>query len=183
MNRRLAMLRDLSDGAGFAAITTARAQVGFDRPGGDYANAPVRSGDPARLRHSAATATIAAAPGASPIRARRRARRCAGSRIRSRRPRKTVCCVSGVRGAAVVEPKTGPTRILDRSRRRRLQVARRRTPTRPATSCAKACQADGKCRAFTYVRPGYGGASARCYLKDRITRPRRKPCCISGVVR
>jgi hypothetical protein len=33
------------------------------------------------------------------------------------------------------------------------------------------------------VRPGYLGPSARCYLKDRITAPRRKPCCISGVVR
>jgi hypothetical protein len=33
------------------------------------------------------------------------------------------------------------------------------------------------------VRPGYSGVAARCYLKDRITRPRHKPCCISGVVR
>jgi hypothetical protein len=33
------------------------------------------------------------------------------------------------------------------------------------------------------VRPGYIGPAARCYLKDNITRPRSKPCCISGVVR
>jgi hypothetical protein len=33
------------------------------------------------------------------------------------------------------------------------------------------------------VRPGYVGSSAVCYLKNRITRPVRKPCCISGVVR
>jgi hypothetical protein len=46
-----------------------------------------------------------------------------------------------------------------------------------------ACDADNKCRAWTYVRPGYIGAAARCYLKDRITRPRPKPCCVSGVVR
>ena len=25
--------------------------------------------------------------------------------------------------------------------------------------------------------------AARCYLKSKIPRPRRKPCCISGVVR
>ena len=31
--------------------------------------------------------------------------------------------------------------------------------------------------------PAYGGPAARCYLKDKITRPHHKPCCISGVVR
>jgi len=30
---------------------------------------------------------------------------------------------------------------------------------------------------------GYVGAAAHCYLKDHITRPVRRPCCISGVVR
>jgi hypothetical protein len=50
-------------------------------------------------------------------------------------------------------------------------------------SCQAACEADARCRAWTYVRPGYVGPSAVCYLKNRITRPIRKPCCISGVVR
>ncbi len=50
-------------------------------------------------------------------------------------------------------------------------------------ACKTACEADNKCRAWTYVRPGYIGPAARCYLKDNITRPRHKPCCISGVVR
>ena len=50
-------------------------------------------------------------------------------------------------------------------------------------SCGTACEADESCRAWTYVRPGYVGSSAVCYLKNRITRPVRKPCCISGVVR
>jgi hypothetical protein len=49
--------------------------------------------------------------------------------------------------------------------------------------CRAACTGDAKCRAWTYVRPGYGSAAARCFLKDKITRPRKKPCCISGVVR
>jgi hypothetical protein len=40
-----------------------------------------------------------------------------------------------------------------------------------------------RCRAWTYRRPGYGTAAARCYLKDAIKPPHRKPCCISGVVR
>ena len=50
-------------------------------------------------------------------------------------------------------------------------------------TCQMACEADGRCRAWTYVRPGYIGASARCFLKSQIKPPRRKPCCISGVVR
>ncbi|MGB8049280.1 MAG: PAN domain-containing protein, partial [Pseudolabrys sp.] len=49
--------------------------------------------------------------------------------------------------------------------------------------CKAACEADNNCRAWTYVRAGYIGGAARCYLKDHITRPRSKPCCISGVVR
>ena len=51
-------------------------------------------------------------------------------------------------------------------------------------ACKKACEDEKKCRAWTYVRPGYlGPGVSRCYLKDRLTRPRRKPCCMSGVVR
>ena len=44
-------------------------------------------------------------------------------------------------------------------------------------------EAEQRCRAWTYVRPGYIGAAAVCYLKERVTRPVRKPCCISGAVR
>ena len=92
------------------------------------------------------------------------------------------CCVSGVRGAALVEPRGGLIEFsIDRygGDYKSFDIA----PDPTGASCAKACQADNKCRAFTYVRPGYASAAARCFLKDRITRPRRKPCCISGVVR
>ena len=50
-------------------------------------------------------------------------------------------------------------------------------------ACKQACEGENRCRAWTYVRPGYLGPAARCYLKDKITPPRRKPCCMSGVVR
>jgi hypothetical protein len=49
-------------------------------------------------------------------------------------------------------------------------------------ACKKACESDNRCRAWSFARPGYGGP-ARCYLKDKITAPRRRPCCVSGVVR
>jgi hypothetical protein len=48
--------------------------------------------------------------------------------------------------------------------------------------CKAACDADTKCRAWTYAHPGYLGPEALCFLKDRIKPPRHKPCCISGVV-
>ena len=94
----------------------------------------------------------------------------------------STCCVSGVRGTGVIEPRSGPIEfgvdrnggdyrhfdLADRCQRQELRGA---------------CEAEEGCRAWTYVRPGYVGPSAVCYLKNRITRPVRKPCCISGVVR
>ena len=51
------------------------------------------------------------------------------------------------------------------------------------SACIAACEGEARCRAWTYMRPGYQGPAARCYLKDRLRPPRRKPCCVSGVVR
>jgi hypothetical protein len=50
----------------------------------------------------------------------------------------------------------------------------------PAT-CQAECAGDGRCRAWTYVRPGYQGPSARCYLKRSVPAPVSNACCISGV--
>ncbi len=50
-------------------------------------------------------------------------------------------------------------------------------------ACAAACQAESRCRAWTYRRPGYGSTAPRCYLKETIKPPHHRPCCISGVVR
>ena len=50
-------------------------------------------------------------------------------------------------------------------------------------ACKAACDSDKSCRAWTYVRPGYISSTARCYLKNNLTRPSANPCCISGVVR
>src|SRR3954462_1987737 len=100
-----------------AAIVPVRpgaAQASFDRPGGDYQSAPVSSGDPADC------ALVC-----------ERDRRCrawsfnyptdiAGGAVcwlKSNVPTRTQdnCCVSGVRGAGVVEPRNGGTEIsIDR---------------------------------------------------------------------
>jgi hypothetical protein len=157
------------------------AQVGFDRPGGDFASFPMRTGDPALCaarcerdqRCRAWAFSYPATEAASAV--------CwLKSRVTTRIS--APCCASGVRGTGVIEPRGGRIEFgIDRygGDYRQLEVATEPTGRR----CQLACEADESCRAWTYVRPGYVGSSAVCYLKNRITRPVRKPCCISGVVR
>jgi hypothetical protein len=160
--------------------TPAPAQWGFDRPGGDYANAVVKSGDPA----ACATRCERDARCQSWSFSYPTATRPAVCWLKSQVPARVehACCVSGVKGAALMEPRNdGLEFSIDRTGGdyRNFEV-----PADPhGKPCAEACQADNRCRAFTYVRPGYIGPVARCYLKSRITPPRRRPCCISGVVR
>jgi len=163
------------------AAAPAAAQVGYDRPGGDYQSAPLRSGDPAacaarcerdpRCRAWAFSYPLTEGPNAV----------CwLKSRVTPRIP--TTCCVSGVRGAGVIEPRSGPIEFsIDRGGGDYRNFELPPDPT--GKSCQLACEREEGCRAWTYLRPGYVGPAAVCYLKNRITRPQRKPCCISGVVR
>jgi hypothetical protein len=178
------MLRGWAVLFGLAAAllpAAANAQVGFDRPGGDYANAPVRSGDPAICATRCERDTRCRAWSFSyPATAATAAVCWLKSEVKPRA--ESTCCVSGVRGAGVVEPRNGATEFgIDR-----LGGDYRAfdTPADPTgAACAKACDGENKCRAWTYLRPGYISTGARCYLKDRLKPPRHKPCCISGVVR
>jgi len=163
------------------ASAPVHAQSGYDRPGGDYSNFPVRSGDPAacaarceregRCRAWSFSYPNTVAPTAM----------CwLKSQVTTRVAQE--CCVSGVKGAAVLDKKSDTVEFsMDRTGGdyKNLDVAKD-----PAgATCESACKAEDRCRAWTYVRPGYLGTSARCFLKERITRPRHKPCCVSGVVR
>jgi dienelactone hydrolase len=47
--------------------------------------------------------------------------------------------------------------------------------------CQKACRADEKCAAWTYVIPGRQGSGPRCWLKSRVPPPLLNDCCTSGV--
>ena len=49
--------------------------------------------------------------------------------------------------------------------------------------CKSECERDGRCRSWTFVKPGIQGAQAKCWLKNRIPRARNEGCCVSGVVR
>jgi PAN domain len=46
--------------------------------------------------------------------------------------------------------------------------------------CENACKADTKCAAWTYVKPGYRGPQARCYLKTVVPAWSDNSCCVSG---
>lgn len=47
--------------------------------------------------------------------------------------------------------------------------------------CKEACANDEHCKACTYVKPGYQGPDARCWLKDEVPPPTPGKCCISWV--
>jgi hypothetical protein len=49
--------------------------------------------------------------------------------------------------------------------------------------CRDACAAESMCVAYTYVRPGLQGTSARCWLKSAVPGARPDECCASGVRR
>jgi PAN domain len=162
-------------------VGSALAQTGYDRPGGDYTSAPVANGDPmvcaARCeRDKGCRAWSFSYPSTSGAPAMCWLKREVVPAKESN------CCVSGVRGAGVIEPQAGAIEYsIDRfgGDYRWFETP----PEAKGKACAEACQAEPRCRAWTYRRPGYGAASARCFLKDVIKPPRRRPCCISGVVR
>lgn len=166
-----------------SATTVAYAQAGFDRPGGDYTRFVVPSGDPAVCaarceREGRCRAWAFSYPSAG-------GGTSAMCWLKSEvKPAiENQCCVSGIKGAGLVEKKSGPVEMsIDRAGGDYRQFD---LPSDPSgESCKKACEAENRCRAWTYVRPGYLGPNvARCYLKDKLTPPRRKPCCMSGVVR
>jgi PAN domain-containing protein len=168
-----------------AAMTQAWAQQGFDRPGGDYTRFVVPSADPAvcsarcdrdgRCRAWTFSYPNTAASGGATV-------ATCWLKHQVTPPKENQCCVSGVKGGGLGENRPGPIEnAIDRygGDYKNFDI-----PTNPSSeACMKACEDDNRCRAWTFVRSGYVGAAARCYLKDKITRPRRKPCCVSGVVR
>ena len=164
-----------------APAREAAAQANFDRPGGDYQSAPVTSGDPADCALAC-----------------ERDKRCrswtfsyptdttngAVCWLKSNVPARVQdnCCVSGVRGAGVVEPRNSAIETsIDRfgGDYRNFDVKSEDGDD----ACKAACTADNKCRAWTYARPGYASKEAHCFLKKDIKPPRRKAGFTSGVVR
>jgi hypothetical protein len=163
------------------AARPAQAQANFDRPGGDYQSSPVPSGDPADCalvcehdRHCRAWSfnypTDIAGGAVCWLK----------GNVPARTP--DSCCVSGVRGAGVIEPRNGAVETsIDRvgGDYRNFDLK----SGEGDEACKLACAGDNKCRAWTFARPGYVGREAHCFLKKEIKPPRRKAGFISGVVR
>jgi PAN domain-containing protein len=163
------------------AIGPAPAQTAFDRPGGDYFNSPVVSGDPEDCallceRDRKCRAWSFSYPDIEGGKAL--------CWLKNTVPPRTPanCCISGVRGAGVIEPRVeGVETSIDRPGGDLRNFELKADDGEEA--CKAACTADNKCRAFTYARPGYTGREARCFLKKEIKPPRRKAGFTSGVVR
>jgi len=163
------------------AAGAAQAQTGYARPGGDYLSFKVPNGDPAACAARCERDARCRAWNFSYPHTTSPAAMCA---LKSEvRPHvENSCCVSGVRGAGVIEPRRGGMEFgIDRlgGDYKYLDVP----IDAGMTACQAACKADNHCRAWTYARPGYVSVTPRCYLKDKLKPPRRKPCCVSGVVR
>ena len=168
--------------AAVVVVCPAEAQTtNFDRPGGDYTNSPIPTGDPndcallcehdRRCRAWSFNYPTYTSDGAV-------------CWLKSTVPARVQdnCCVSGVRGAGVVELRnSGVETSIDRpgGDYRSFDVK----SGEGDDNCKAACTADNKCRAWTYVRAGYLGKEARCLLKKEVKPPRRRAGFISGVVR
>jgi len=167
--------------AALAPVRHAAAQANFDRPGSDYQSAPVTSGDPADCalaceRDKRCRAWSFNYPTDSISGAVCWLKSSVPARVQDS------CCVSGVRGAGVVEPRNGAIETsIDRfgGDYKNFDVK----SDDGDDACKAACTADNKCRAWTYARPGYAGKDAHCFLKKDIKPPRRKAGFTSGVVR
>jgi len=176
-----AYLMTLTVLAALLVAQPAAAQSNFDRPGGDYLSLPVLSGDPGDCallcerdrRCRAWSFNYPTDPAVGAV-----------CWLKSSLPPrvKDNCCVSGVRGAGVVEPHSGTEEFsIDRpgGDYKGFEVKK----GEGEGACKAACTADNKCRAWTYVRAGYVGKEAHCFLKKEIKPPRRRAGYSSGVVR
>jgi hypothetical protein len=176
-------LRRLLTGAATLAVAVnlAHADVGYDRPGGDYDKFVVKSGDPAECaarceREARCRAWSFSYPRTAQVEAVCWLKNKVTPRAQGQ------CCVSGVRGAGVNEPLSKDLEYgIDRAGGDYKSFETQ--PDNSGAACAAACKDEQRCRAWTYVRPGYQNAAAHCYLKGKVTLPRHHPCCNSGVIR
>jgi PAN domain-containing protein len=167
--------------AAVGATQTAHGQANSDRPGGDYLSAPVPSGDPEDCalmceRDRRCRAWTFSYPTDPAIGAVCWLKNSVPARVLDN------CCVSGVRGAGVVEPRSGAIEMsIDRPGGDYHSFELKKGDGDEI--CKAACTADNKCRAWTFVRAGYVGKDPHCFLKKEIKPPRHKAGFTSGVVR
>lgn len=92
-------------------------------------------------------------------------------------PSAFVVAFSGISGTASAQD--GPRQNTDRPGSDFRNIALRGS----SQDCQEFCRRTRGCRAWTFVKVGFHGPSARCFLKNVVPAAVRNPCCTSGVVR
>ena len=159
-----------------------RAQANFDRPGGDYRHSSIVSGDPVDCatqceRDRRCRAWSFSYPTYSAAEAVCWLKGNVPKRVENN------CCISGVRGAGVVEERTGAVEMSTDRSGGDYRSFELKAGDNDDDVCKQACETDRKCRAWTHSRPGYAGKVSRCFLKSQIKPPHRRPGFTSGVIR
>jgi hypothetical protein len=153
------------------ALPAAAMQPGLNRPGGDFRDFDLDQPDPALCEQAcrddpACRAYTFVEPGVQGELAR--------CWLKDSVPeaQADACCTSGVvpRGGLLLEAET------DRPGNDYRDFELGDDPQ----ACARACEDDPDCRAFSFVRPGVQGPEARCWLKDAVPAPQPAACCVSG---
>jgi len=151
-------------------------EVGFDRPGGDYSDMDLVKADPALCRSAcekearclAWTYLAPSAPG--------EAARCfLKSEVTDQAENEQ--CTSGVRRAGIAD-KAGLEPNTNRPGGDFRDLA---LESPDPELCQRACNRDGRCQAWTYVRPAGESDAAHCWLKSERPEPVFDETCVSGV--
>ncbi|MGJ5817664.1 PAN domain-containing protein [Paludibaculum fermentans] len=53
--------------------------------------------------------------------------------------------------------------------------------TADPSGCRAACEKDGRCKAWTFVKPEQPGGRGYCWLKDSVPEATREECCVSAL--
>ena len=149
------------------------AEWGVDRPGGDYKNFNMTQDQPSLCEQACNAEPQCKAwtfvhPGVQGPSAR--------CWLKSTVPPKKndSCCVSGVKQVSAGS--------FEQNRDRPgMDYKNFNLPAAQPVLCQQACEAEAQCRAWTYVKPGVQGPTARCWLKNGVPPAKVTNCCVSGV--
>ena len=150
------------------------AEWGTDRPGGDYKNFNLPADQPSLCEQACngepqCKAWTFVHPGVQGPSAR-----CwLKSVVPAANP--NTCCVSGVKQVSAGSFEQNRDRPGMDYKNFDLPSA-----AGPAV-CQSACNAEGQCRAWTFVKPGIQGPNPRCWLKTGVPTAKINNCCTSGV--
>jgi hypothetical protein len=89
------------------------------------------------------------------------------------------CCISGVKAVAPPPGPVGPFEV--NINRPGDDYADFGGTANSALLCFGACALQPQCKAWTFVKPGFQGPLARCWLKNAVPPPVPDFCCSSGV--